>query len=244
MGASVGSDENLEKDGEMRLTIMLLTYSPDAKGPRSEYAVTTLRSTLDKLHFDGDVHVHIADDGSVPAHRKMLREIAGGYKHIKTIGETDAMRGGYGKSYNLATQALHHVDDAHYILPLEDDWELTVEYDVTPHVRALAEEAAGCVRLGYLGTTQELRGKIIHVAGETYLALDPDSPEPHVWAGHPRIETVQFQRAIGPWIEGRDPGSTEFEAAHRRGSRVGVVWPLYYNRAFAHIGTEQARTDQ
>lgn len=225
-----------------RLTIMLLTYAADAKSERAKYAMTTLRSVLDNLRYDGEIAVHIADDGSPDAHRATLRKLAGGYKHVVAVGESNAKRRGYGASYNLATQAVH--PGTGFVLPLEDDWELVRELDVTPFVLGLDGGRFGCVRLGYLGTTQELRGRVLHSWGKTYLELDPTSPEPHVWAGHPRIETVEWQRDVGPWPEGLEPGSTEFAVAHIPAARDGVVFPLYWDMSFAHIGTVQAREDQ
>lgn len=224
-----------------RLTIMLLTRAADMKSPRVKYAERTLRATLNNLRFYGEIAVHIADDGSPDRHRENLRKIAGGYAHVNSVGVTNAEGRGYGASYNLATQAIHPGTD--YVLPLEDDWELTDELDVTPYTAAL-EVGFNCVRLGYIGFTQPLAGVFAAIAGNVYLALDPNSPEPHVWAGHPRVETVQFQRSVGPWPEGVDAGSTEFAVARRANARVGVLWPFAYRNLYAHIGTVQARSDQ
>lgn len=221
---------------------MLLTYAPSLKSPRHEYATKTLRAVLDKLRFSGEIAVHIADDGSPNLHRQSLRKLAGGYKHVVTVGESNSERRGYGASYNLATQMIHPSSDI--VLPLEDDWELTGDLDLDPLVEGLTSGAFGCIRLGYLGFTQKLHGSLVNVGQTTYLAFDPRSPEPHVWAGHPRLETVQWQRDVGPWPEGLGPGETEFAVAHKEEARWGVGWPIYYAQAFAHIGTVQAREDQ
>lgn len=226
----------------MRLTILLLTYASSVKSPRAKYAETTLRSTLDNLKFSGEVAVHIADDGSPPAHTKKLREIAGGYAHVVSVGQSNSERRGYGASYNLATQAVHPGTDI--VLPLEDDWELVRPLDIDSYVAGLNTGIIGCVRLGYAGFTQALTAQFLNLGDSTYLYLDGASEERHVWAGHPRLETVDFQRDLGPWPEGIDPGSTEFEVAGRPAAREGVVWPLYYDRAYAHIGAVQARDDQ
>jgi hypothetical protein len=71
--------------------------------------------------------------------------------------------------------------------------------------------------------------------------LDGDSPEPHVFAGHPRLETVGYQRRVGEWPEGLLPGETEFSVAHYQWARMGVVWPMDLVKPsgdlFCHIGT-------
>ena|SRR3990167_2900250 len=219
------------------LCVLLLTYE------RTKYAVLTVQSLLKNFNYSGNWGIHIADDGSDLKHTRTLQREAIGFLRGLSITQ----RGGYGQNYNLALQSIHTWADI--ILPLEDDWELTRPLSADPLVLALQENQFGCIRMGYLGWTQELRGKIISAAGQQFLLLDPDSPEPHVWAGHPRLETKEWQRSVGPWPEGDyDPGTTEFMVAHRREAREGVVWPLDLQRAcgdlWVHIGAVQARTDQ
>lgn len=229
-----------------RLTILLLTYAPDVSHPRSEYARMTLRSALDGICYDGDVWVHIADDGSDPEHVERLQELAGGYAHVRGVGTSNAQRSGYGASYNLATQQVHLANGL--VLPLEDDWVLSGMLDLNRYARALLLpiKTIGCIRLGYLGYTQRLRGSFVSVEGEHYVLLDPDSEERHVAAGHPRLETVEWERAVGPWPEGLDPGTTEFEWCGYPEARKGVAWPVVTPPGgwFHHIGTVQARSDQ
>lgn len=222
------------------LCLMLLTYE------RTAYARKTLLSALDHIRTTEPLLVHIADDGSSFEHRDILYTIAHGHSSVQGVTISNSERGGYGKNYNLATMAVHSIADI--ILPLEDDWELTRPLDLDPLVAALREGSFGSIRLGYIGFTQSLRGEFVHAAAATFLQLDPDSPEPHVWSGHPRLETREWQRHAGPWPEGLDPGATEFAVAQRREAREGVVWPtdllLTRGDLFVHIGTVQARTDQ
>lgn len=231
---------------------MLLTYCSGPEDPRGMYAEMTLASVLNKLEFPGQVSVHIADDGSFPGYSQRLQEIAGGFNHVKGVTATDGNRGGYGHSYNLATQVIHAYSPD-IILPLEDDWiiqdgphGLTPSLNVEPFVRDLMEdERIDCIRFGYLGFTQALRGEIIVGPSEQkYILFDSDSPERHVFAGHPRFETLAFERCVGPWPEGFDPGTTEFIVSGMPQARNRVVWPLDIWQRFAHIGTHQARTDQ
>lgn len=217
----------------MNVTVMLLTYE------RTDYALATLRAMFDNLHFSGDLRLHIADDGSSEGHRIALQECALSVGCNPTFSVTP--RGGYGMNYNRATNIVH--DQADFVLPLEDDWELTRPLDLDPLVAALNEtEQFGCIRMGYIGYTQELRGRFVSAAGQQYLVLDPESPEPHVWSGNPRLETVAWQRKVGLWPEGlTDPGAVEFAVAHIPEARFGVAWPvdLIHPRGdmFAHIGT-------
>ncbi len=223
-----------------RVTLVLLTYEP---GERLT-AEATLRNFLERVRYPEPISVHIADDGSAPEHRDRLAEVANGYPNVQGVTVTNAERKGYGASYNLASQVVHAFADA--VIPLEDDWLLSRPLDLVPLVRTVTEQQATvqCVRLGYLGFTQSLTGEVIHTPAGPMLLLDPRSGEPHVFAGHARIESVAYERAVGPWPEGMSAGATEMAVAHRERARVGVAWPLNYGPAsqqgdslFLHVGT-------
>lgn len=218
------------------LSVVLLTYN------RPEYAERTLRTALANLRMGEDyqVHVHIADDGTGREYRERLVSIAEEYDNTSHVTCTDSQRGGYGRNYNLAMQVAHQTSPV--VLPLEDDWELTRPLDVMAQVGAMTELGIGCLRLGYIGYTQPLRGTFAFAkVGGHYLVMDGDSPEPHVFAGHPRLETVAWARSVGPWPEGLLPGETEFAVAHIPAARQGVAWPLDLvppqGGLFAHIGS-------
>lgn len=216
------------------LCVLLLTYN------RKKYAEKTLRAVLDNIKWSGTLNVHIADDGSPGRYVDSLRTIAGGYSSVAHVGASDSDRRGYGANYNLATQHIHDATD--FVLPLEDDWVLTKPLDCDTLVGAFEEARIGCVRLGYLGATQPLYAELVRVKGIAYWLLDAGSAEPHVFAGHPRIETVAWERQQGPWPEGLDPNRTEFDVAYN--VRTGIAWPEWLDvngGVFEHIGSERAR---
>lgn len=218
------------------LRVVLLTFN------RFEYAERTIRSLLENIEYGGKIYVHIADDGTGEDYRKELHYIAGGYKNVSGVSESNSERGGYGRNYNIAMQIVHQ-NNHDLILPLEDDWELLRKFDVDSYLAVFEDGHYGCLRLGYIGFTQELRSKFVTIDGKFYLHLDNDSPEPHVFAGHPRLESVAWERFVGPWPEGLLPGATEFEVAHRKEARTGVLWPCDVypcGDLFAHIGTDRS----
>lgn len=219
------------------IAIMLLTYD------RADCAADTLRAVLDNLHYSGQIDVHIADDGTpTPGYIDALVGIAAGYAHVGTVGVTNAARRGYGASYNLATQAVHPGHSI--VLPLEDDWRLTRPLEVDPLVDTLLDPdlGIGCIRMGYLGFTQPIRGEAVHTPAGIMLRLDAHSPERHILAGHPRLETRAFQRSVGPWPEGLPAGQTEFEVCGLGAARVGIAWPMDIVRPrgdlFVHTGAD------
>lgn len=228
-----------------KLTVLLLTWTDDANGPRAKYAKATLRACLDNLRYSGQISVHIADDGSPQKHRDALVKLAGGYDSVIGVSESNSQGRGYGANFNLATQTVHI--HASLVLPLEDDWTLSQEFNIDPYVQAMQESPRiRCIRLGYLGYTQSLKGELVYAANNHFLAFDEASPERHVCAGHPRLEWVSWEREVGPWPEGVDPGSTEFGWCGVAAARRGVAWPLNAPPAgwFYHTGTIQARVDQ
>jgi hypothetical protein len=214
------------------VVIMLLTYG------RLDYAIRTLESTLSNVRTSHALSVHIASDGDGDDYIRELLSLAHQFPDVVLVGTSNSQRAGYGANYNLATQVVHGY--ASHVLPLEDDWELTRELDLDVHIGALDELQAGCMRLGYLGYTQPLRGEFASSHGRHWLRLDPSSAEPHVFAGHPRLETVAWERTVGPWPEGLEPGQTEFAVAHIAESRHGVIWPVQevkpYGDLFVHFG--------
>jgi glycosyltransferase involved in cell wall biosynthesis len=216
------------------IAIVLLTYN------RLSYAEKTLRSTLDNLVTSHTLAFHLASDGDTEKYISRLRKIAEKSNRFNRIDVTNSQRGGYGKNYNIMTQIVH--SHSNYILPLEDDWELTRELDLDPLVRVLDSSVPiESIRLGYLGWTQKLSGYVEKYEGNAYLVFDPMCDEPHIFSGHPRLETVNYQRRVGLWPEGLKPGETEFSVALRREARKQVAWPmdlLHTNgNMYAHIGT-------
>lgn len=220
-----------------RLGVILLTYD------RFDYAEKTLRSTLENLVMrDIELQVHVASDGDTGEYIECLRQIAGGFPGVIAATQSNSERGGYGKNYNLALQTVHA--KCEYTLPLEDDWELQRTVDVPELIKQMTELDIGCARLGYVGFTQTLRCEFASAGGHYWLRFDPDSKEPHVFAGHPRVEHRDWTRAVGAWPEGLKPGATEFAVAHIPEARKRVGWPLSIvhprGDLFHHIGARSS----
>lgn len=229
-----------------KIAIVLLTAG--TKPERTRYAEATLKSVLTRLHSESghELALYIGDDGSPPSHMESLYEIYAdlwGNGDLPTITNSGGV--GYGSNYNLAMQGAHKWAD--YILPLEDDWELTRDFDIDPIAHVLQDGVFDSVRLGYIGYTQKLICEFVYHCDRHYLwLLDDLSEEPHVFSGHPRLETVAYQKRVGPWPEGLTPGETEWYVATKMPeARKKVGYPLWAagdvkNGVFAHIGTEKS----
>lgn len=220
-------------------TVMLLTYN------RLEYAKITINSFLCNIDTKVAIHFHIADDGSPDGYVEELEKYIG--ENVKYLTTSVTKHEGYGANYNAGTQGAHGYSN--YVFVLEDDWQLTRSFPIDRYLDLLEKSSViNSVRFGYVGYTQQLRGEFYIENNERFLLLDPHSPERHVFAGHPRLETVKYQRAVGEWPLGVDPGTTEFIVAGRDAARRGIVWPVDFvapsGNLFVHIGTIQAREDQ
>jgi len=217
------------------IAVILLTYQ------RMEYARRTLESLARHLTAPEPVWVHVADDGSPQEYRDELVSLARDL-YADNVSVSNSDRRGYGGNYNAATNIVHGIADV--VLPLEDDWELIRPLDLTPIAKVLRDGHFNCVRMNYIGYTDELRGSFRYYEELQWLELDPASPEKHVFSGGPRLETVAFERAIGLWPEGLQQGHTELAVAGRVEARQGVAWPVDLIRpkgdAFVHVGTVQA----
>lgn len=219
--------------------IVLLTAGTTPE--RTQYAVHTLTSVIERLESnDSELLWHIGDDGSAREHIDAIFEVLD--KHEIDISTSNSGHIGYGANYNLAMKTVHELG-ATYILPLEDDWELTRQFNIDPILCTLRDGIFDSVRMGYIGYTQPLHCTFKYHNDQHYLLLRDDSEEPHVFSGHPRLETIEYQKRVGPWPENMTPGETEWcIATTYPEARKRVGYPLWASNSvkdglFAHIGT-------
>ena len=221
-----------------RIAVVLLTAR--TRPEREQYAVATLKS-LSRLRASGyELRLHIGDDGSGPDYQKRLISMAN-EEGWSDVGLSDSGLTGYGANYNLAMHSCHEWAD--YIMPIEDDWELTRDLDLACLVSPLRDRVFDSIRLGYIGYTKPLYAEFIWYQDKHWLLLRDDSHEPHVFSGHPRLETIEYQKRVGPWPEGMTPGETEWAVATTLPeARRRIGYPLWLagdiaNGVFAHVGT-------
>jgi len=217
------------------IVVMLLTYD------RFDVAKRTLESVAANLQQSDPIWMLIGDDRSSQEYRDALLDIAHRC-YGENVSITNSERTGYGGNFNAAAQMVHHISDI--IFPLEDDWQMIRELDVDPIVTVLREGHFNCVRMAYLGYLKELWGVFRHHEWLHWLEFAPNSPEQHVFTGGPRLETAEFEQAIGPWPENMDQGDTEILVCARDAARQKVAWPVDLIKpggdVFKHIGQYKA----
>lgn len=221
------------------IVIILLTYSDD--GVRTPYALRTIASVRQRLIYP-DLLWYIADGGSSDDHKA---EVKAALEGARVLGahSTEHAQTSYGRDANMAWDKAHHYSRLTFWL--EDDWELQHDLDLRPYADMILNCGdVGMVRLGYIQLG--LRGETWGYGGHLYWRLDRESPDPHVFTGHPSLRHIRFREAYGPYSEGLSPGVNELDYAwkFRNGAGPGIVWPAAFghNGVFGHIGAIQSYT--
>lgn len=124
------------------VTIVMTTWFNTIE--RQLVAQDTLESWNKKLRYDGELHLHIADDGSdgslpawFPEQIWTVGDITYSKQHRKGVGSS--LNKGFKKAFERSPIVLYMVDD----------WRLLESFDITPWVYLLQQrEDVGIVRLG------------------------------------------------------------------------------------------------
>lgn len=125
------------------ITVVVTTYLPDGHaGAMRAIAVNrTLESWLNYLRYNGELCLHIADDGSneplIRLNEWIHREVTYSRQNRKGVGAS--LNAGFRRAFETSPLVAYFVDD----------WALTRTFDLTPWAQLLMErEDVGMVRLG------------------------------------------------------------------------------------------------
>lgn len=121
------------------ITIVMTTCFFDEQ--RRELAEETLRSWAENLRYEGELRLHIADDGSIKNWKPTYDVWFGPttYSRQERHGVGASLNAGFRKAFETSPIVLYAVDD----------WLLQQPFDLTPWVYLLEQrEDVGCVRLG------------------------------------------------------------------------------------------------
>ena len=218
------------------LSILLLTYARTAEAERT---VVGLCEHLDYPNRGW----YIADDGSGEEHVEiLLEELSGhGEKIIGWLSQRYSPHTGVGWNKGLGIC----FQNSDYVLVMEDDWELSGNYDmnaenhpglfviapniqsgkfnISPYIEMLSQrEDVGMVRLGGLAVGNNV--EIVGHNGHHYLRYLKDRQ--YAYSGNPHLRHARFMRAYGWYSEGKlNPGELELEYDARIRSKDGPdIW--------------------
>lgn len=188
-----------------RITVVMTTYE-DGTGHRFINAKDSLWSLIRHLKYDGQLQLHIADDGSAN-HEELvqtLHDIA--LRGWNTHGTaSNAARRGIGASLNLALAKVDYL-----WLYTTDDWVLERDLDLNKVAKLMT--MYDMVRLGPLHPN--LRCEIKFQVGIGWW-LDIDPSYGFAFATRPFVARLDMFNLIGKFNEGLDSYETERMYAER-----------------------------
>lgn len=157
------------------ITIVMTTYFPPGEigARRAEAASITARSWAEHLKYDGELFLHIADDGSDRDHWMTDLPLV----RLNLLAGSRQERHGVGASLNAGFRAAFAASDDGLVLYAVDDWTLTADLDLTLWVELMQAWSISYLRLG--PPHPDLTGKVTHwdaggelIPGIWWLELD------------------------------------------------------------------------
>lgn len=216
-----------------KLSILITTYK------RTELALITIRALKKYLIYDERyLHWHLADDGSLSEHMKILLNELKGYN----VSISNAQRRGVGYSNNLGI-AYCLENGSEYILHLEDDWELKETFNVNEYIQVFKEyEDVGMIRLAYI--SPGLEADLIPTTNHRLWWKLRKGPQ-YTFVGHAALKTKKFMITYGKYPINLPPGQTELYMCGTFNNTHGptVVVPAWHSiyGIFHHIGGESLK---
>ena len=126
-----------------KLALLLTPYVPSGASLRLEAMRQTFASWKQFMRYDGEIHIHVADDGSSPEYdRSFWEEFYSGFGSSFSYSHQE--RRGVGASLNIGFAAcFQHTPMVFYG---QDDWSLLNTINLTPWVEILMKDGLPCER--------------------------------------------------------------------------------------------------
>lgn len=213
------------------ITVVLSTWAPE--GDTGELRMISAKKAVDSynqfLHYEGELRLHFADDGSqqngypqsyLPFHH--TRFGAPTFTRQERRGVGASINAGFEKAFAEGGLAMYQ----------QDDWALTAPLDLTPWVDLVqAHKYIGMMRLG--PPHPWLTGEIIHDLRGWFMKLDKHH---YAYGMRPALYWPSFIEAYGPFAEGVNAFECERMYAERFCEIPGpdIAYALPY--PWEHVG--------
>jgi hypothetical protein len=215
------------------ITIVMTTWMPE--GPVGESRRSSARAALTswRLHLDyeGELRLHIADDGS-PV-EDLIKSVGARYDGFWPTTTSRQQRRGVGASLNAGLKASWGNSPlAAYFV---DDWGLAAPFDLTPWAELLAEdETVGMVRLG--PPHPWIEGQVEHHLEGWWMRLKRGF---YAFAHRPALYHQRFFDAYGYFEEGVNAFECEqiYSERFNRSQGPDIVYALPY--PWVHLGVTE-----
>ena len=124
------------------LALLLTTYVPPGAELRLEAEKQTFESWMKYLHYDGDLHIHVADDGSSPDKDEDFWMDFYSHERISSFSYSYQNRRGVGASLNTGFATCF--ERTPLVFFAQDDWSLLNTINLTPWAEILMEDSLPC----------------------------------------------------------------------------------------------------
>ena len=200
------------------ITIVCTTWLPPGMDgfKRLDAVTLALESWRKNLIYDGELRLHVADDGTEPRLFEMLESVVQGiwpdawYSRQERWGVGASLNNGLSSSWPISSLVLHAVDD----------WEITQKFDLTPWADVLmAVKDIGLIRFF---PHPDLSGHIRYLSEvqptQHGLILDRHH---YAFATRPFLAHKRFFQAYGPFLERANAYAVEQDYNREFCSRPG-----------------------
>lgn len=221
------------------VTVMIITYN------RPNEIRQTIAALHSRIRYVGDVHWHIADDGSPGDY---VNQIVSDFPSLP-MTFTKTRRRGWGANANAALAAI----PGQYLFVCEDDYVAMSDVDLTSGVALMQEQShIGLVRYdGIEGhkLTVQLNTHSSSTAYVQYGIVLPESADLYMYSNRPHLVHRRFHDYYGIYPEGLPLGRTEETYAHmvkdheEKFYKIAVL-STGIPRAFNHIGVSYQLTEE
>jgi len=222
--------------------VLIVTYN------RPKEIRQTLQALREHIVYDGQLSLHIADDGSPRNYLNDLQRDITWTRFTRSV----TRRKGWGANVNKGLKAC---GDS-FVFLCEDDYVARRDLDFNSGVALLLANKLNIGLIRYDG----LAGHVLDLhlrEGKTqagtlaYAIIDPCSPHLGVYSNRPHLMHPRFHMHYGLYPEGRALGQTEADYAHRvkdRGQMPNApalaILPEGILLAFDHIGRSWKGTNE
>ena len=187
------------------ITILATTYVPPGGQARADAIELSLRSWREHIKVSGDLHVHVADDGSAVDLEDLWRDVVGDWASFSYSRQE---REGVGASLNRGLAICR--EKSPLVLYPMDDWQLVSDANLDPWVEILTQhQDVGCIRLTPSGGTTG--GAARRFGAVVAVEFGRDG---HYWSMLPALHHERFFQAYGAFSEGTS--AVEVEADYNR----------------------------
>ena len=212
------------------ITVVTTTWAPEGEvgDARGRVAKRCIASWMECLRYNGELRLHLADDGS--EHAVYFNPLAYLEDEGWYISSSRQERNGVGASLNAGfAQAFKVAPLAMYVV---DDWEMVEPFNLNPWARLLLEtKDIGAVRLG--PPHPDLTGIIKCYQSGWAMVLDRHH---YAYSHRPTLFHKRFFQAYGPHDEGLSAMECEDKYNRRFIGTAGpeIAYALQY--PWRHVG--------